>query len=196
MLLDEGSKLYLTFACLIIQNFETLNAGFQATNPDPTKLFQELEELRDFLVQKVYRDFRQRWLLWLLNYAKLGAKFEYDLKASNLSAERKTAIQQRCQAFIHEAINQIDKRIDNTSMKMNYVKYLAPEKCLSQMRPRFCDHPLEKLAKDEKFDVQKVANQYERIHMKTKWNEEFPDSEIPKDPVKFWTTVQNYENVV
>ncbi|KAK3895698.1 hypothetical protein Pcinc_000621 [Petrolisthes cinctipes] len=101
MLLDEGNKLYLTFACPIIQ----------ATNPDPTKLFQELEELRDFLVQKVYRDFRQRRLPWLLSYVKLGAKFEYGLKASNLSAERKTAIQQRCQAFIHEAINQIDKRI-------------------------------------------------------------------------------------
>lgn len=137
MLLDESNKLYLTFACPIIQNFESLNAGFQATNPDPTKLFQELQELRDFLVQKVYRDYRQRQIHWLLSDAKLGDKFEYDLKASSLSAERKTAIQQRCQAFIHEAINQIDKRIDNTTMKMNYVKYLAPEKCLSQMRPRF-----------------------------------------------------------
>ena len=67
MILDESNKLYLTFACPIIQNFETLNAAFQASNPDSTKLFQELEELRNFLLKKIYRDFSQRQLPWLLS---------------------------------------------------------------------------------------------------------------------------------
>ena len=126
MLHDETNKLYLTFACPIIQNFETLNAAFQATNPDPTKLFQEVEEFRDFLLQKVYKDFRQRQLPWLLSDAKLGDKFEYDLKLSKISPERKIAIQQRCHDFILEAVKQIDKRIDRTTIKINYVKYLSP----------------------------------------------------------------------
>ena len=196
MFLDEANKLYLTFACPIIQNFETLNAAFQTTNPDPTKLFKELEELRNFLLQKLYRDFRQRQLPWLLSDCKLGDKFELDLKVCNLSAERKQAIQQRCRDFMYEAVKQIDKRIDNTTMKMNYIKYLSPEKCLSQVRPKFTDLPLEKLARAEKFDVHKVANQYERIAVKTDWGAEFPSSEIPTDPVNFWTHVLNYENAI
>ena len=51
-ILDESNKLYLTFVCPIIQNFETLNAAFQALNSDPTKSFQELDELRNFLLKK------------------------------------------------------------------------------------------------------------------------------------------------
>lgn len=196
MLLDESNKLYLTFACPIIQNFETLNAAFQASNPDPTKLFEELEEFRNFLLQKLYQDFRQRQLPWLLSDGKLGDKFELDLKVCSLSVERKKTIQQRCHGFIVEAVKQIDKRIDKTTMKMNYIKYLSPKKCLSQVRPKYTDLPLEKLARAEKFDVQKVANQYERIAVKTDWGAEFPRSQIPTDPVVFWTHVLNYENAV
>lgn len=146
MLLDQTNKLYLTFACPM--NFQTLNAAFQASNPDPTKLFAELEELRNFLLQKVYRNIRQRQFPWLLSDDKLGDKFEYDLKSSTLTSDKKLAIKQRCLDFMHEAINQIDKRIDKTTMKMNYIKYLSPEKCLSQMEPRFCDLPLASLARE------------------------------------------------
>ena len=196
MILDESNKLYLTFACPIIQNFEALNAAFQASNPDPTKLFQELDELRNFLLKKIYRNFSQRQLPWLLSDGKLGDKFELDLKVCNLSADKKKAIQMRCHDFIVEAVKQIDKRIDKTTMKLNYIKYLSPQKCLSQVRPKFTDLPLEKLARAEKFDIHKVANQYERIAVKTDWGTEFPNSEIPAEPVAFWSKVLNFENAV
>lgn len=96
----EANKFDLTFACPIIQNFEALNADFQTSNPDSTKQFQELEDLRSFLLQKLYKDSRQQQLLWLLSDYKLGGKSELDSKVCSLSAERKQAIKQRCRDFI------------------------------------------------------------------------------------------------
>lgn len=194
MLNDEVNKLYLTFALPIIQNFESLNAAFQASNPDASKLFKELEDLRNFLLQKVYRDPHDRKICWAPNDRKLGEKFEYDLKCSSLVPEKKLEIQRRCRDVLLEAINQIDKRLDNTTMKMEYIKYLNPKICLSQVRPRFHDLPLEQLAKEQNFDVMKVANQYEQIAMKKDWREEFPGSDIPTNPVEFWSYVFDYEN--
>ena len=49
--------------------------------------------------------------------ANVGDKFELDLKVCNLSADKKKAIQMRCHDFIVEAVKQIDKRIDKTTMK-------------------------------------------------------------------------------
>lgn len=60
---------------------------------------------------------------------------------------------------MHEAINQIDKGLDKTTMKINCIKYLSPEKCLCQMKSRFHDLPL---AREEGFGVHKVDNQYEK----------------------------------
>ncbi|KAK4299842.1 hypothetical protein Pmani_027914 [Petrolisthes manimaculis] len=196
MLRDEVNKFYLTFALPFVQNFESLNAAFQASNPDPSKLFEELEELRMFLLQRVYKDPHERKHLWAPTDEKLGEKFEFDLKRSKLLPEKKLEIQRRCHDFLIEAINQIDKRIDNTTMKMKYIKHLSPKNCLSQMKPRFTneDLPFVQLAKDENFDILKVANQWEQLSMKTNWREEFPNSDIPTDPVEFWAKVHEYKN--
>lgn len=196
MLRDGVNKLYLTFVLPFVQNFESLNAAFQASNPDPSKLFEELEELRWFLLQRVYRDPHGRKHLWAPTDEKLGEKFESDLRCSKLPPEKKLEIQRRCHDFLIEAINQIEKRIDNTTMKMKYIKYLSPKNCLSQIKPRFMndDLPFVQMAKDENFDLLKVANQWEQISMKTNWREEFPNSDIPTDPVEFWAKVHEYKN--
>lgn len=123
------------------------------------------------MLQKVNRNIRQRQFPWLLSDDKLGDKFEYDLKSSTMTSEKKISIKQRCHEFMHAAINQIDKRIDKTTMKMHYIKNLNPENCLSQMKPRFSDFPLASLAREKGFGVQEVENQYEKISLKTNWKE-------------------------
>ncbi|KAK4301906.1 hypothetical protein Pmani_025977 [Petrolisthes manimaculis] len=176
-------------------NFESLNAAFQATNPDPSKLFKELEDMRTFLLQKVYRNHSERKNPWTPADGKLGDKLEFDLKNSLLPPEKKFDIKKRCREFLVEAINQIDKRIDQTTMKMSYIRNLTPAICLSQVKPRFNDQPeLGQLANEENYDLLTVANQYEQLSMKTDWRDEFPGSTIPSDPVAFWTYVLNYEN--
>lgn len=142
------------------------------------------------------RDPHGRKHLWAPTDEKLGEKFESDLRCSKLPTEKKLEIQRRCHDFLIEAINQIEKRIDNTTMKMKYIKYLSPKNCLSQIKPRFMndDLPLVQMAKDENFDLLKVANQWEQISMKTNWREEFPNSDIPTDPVEFWAKVHDYKN--
>ncbi|XP_042858157.1 uncharacterized protein LOC122244344 [Penaeus japonicus] len=79
---------------------------------------------------------------------------------------------------------------------MYYIKYLSPQKFLSQIRPKFCDLPLASLAREKGFDVKEGENQYEKISLKTNWKEEFPEFEIPKDPVKFWCHVLHHENAI
>lgn len=86
-LLDEVNKLYLTFTCPIIQIFESLSASFQASSPDPSKLFQDLEELRNFLLKIFYKDFRQRKLAWLSSNGKLGGKLEHGFICSKISSD-------------------------------------------------------------------------------------------------------------
>ncbi|KAK4322674.1 hypothetical protein Pmani_006575 [Petrolisthes manimaculis] len=151
--------------------------------------------MRSFPPSERY-DPHERKHLWAPTDEKLGEKFEFDLKRSKLLPEKKLEIQRRCHDFLIEAINQIDKRIDNTTMKMKYIKHLSPKNCLSQMKPRFTneDLPFVQLAKDENFDILKVANQWEQLSMKTNWREEFPNSDIPTDPVEFWAKVHEYKN--
>ncbi|KAK4324214.1 hypothetical protein Pmani_005216 [Petrolisthes manimaculis] len=88
MLSDEVNTFYLTFALPFVQNFESLNAVFQASNPDPSKLFEELEELRLFLLQRVYKDPHERKHLWAPTDEKMGEKFEFDLKRSKRLPEK------------------------------------------------------------------------------------------------------------
>ncbi len=195
MLHDETNKLYLHFACPIIQNFESVNAAFQATNPNLSKLFNDLDELRNFVLQKVYRDFLQRKLPWdLYNDCKLGEKFEYDLKCSSLKLDEKKSIKIHCFNFLTEIIKQVDQRIDNSTMKMKYIKYFDPNVILCQTRPRFNELGIYKLIKQENFTELTVANQYEHILMKTNWRDEFSDCQIPNNPIDFWIYVFNYEN--
>lgn len=190
MLCDEVNKLYLTFALPIIQNFESLNADFQASNPEPSKLFKELEDMRTSLLKKVYRNHSERKNPWTPADGKLGDKLEFDLKNSLLPPEKKFDIRKRFREFLVKAINQIDNRIDQTTMKMSYIRNLTPAICLSQVKPRFNDLPeLGQLAKEENYDLPTVANQFEQLSLKTDWRDEFPGSTIPSDPVAFWTYV-------
>lgn len=53
---DDVQKLYFTFACPKTQNFESLNAALQASLL-PNKLFHDLKELRNILLQKSTRIF-------------------------------------------------------------------------------------------------------------------------------------------
>ena len=45
MLIDEANYLHLTFMLPVIQNFEHMNAAFQATYADVCKLFKDLDVL-------------------------------------------------------------------------------------------------------------------------------------------------------
>lgn len=154
---------------------------------------KELEDLRAFLLQKVYRNPSERKTPWTPVNDKLGEKIAFDLKISNLAPEKKFDIKTR--ESLVEAISQIDKIINQTTMKMSYIKYLSPTICLSQVKPLFSDLPeLGQLAKEGNFDLLTVANQYEQLSMKTDWREEFLGSEIPSNPEAFRIYVLHYKN--
>jgi|SRR5215469_2231052 len=182
MLLDFTNYLYLTFILPIIQDFESVNASFQATNADPCKVFADLDILHQSLKQKI-------------KTKSLGAKFELCLKESNLTEIDKQTVKARCINFLLEASEQLEKRRTDETNIFKSVRLLQPKEILCQIRTKLQDFPKSfvEFAKNE--DMSKLESQYENIIF-VNWKDEFQTHEIPSNSIEFWTKVRNYENAL
>ncbi|KAK4319871.1 hypothetical protein Pmani_009217 [Petrolisthes manimaculis] len=136
MTCDERNFLYYTFVLPIIQDFEAVNAAFQATDPRPSKVSGELKHLHRSLVQRLYEDESMK-TAFAMNRAKYGDKFHYELTRSRVSEQEKHNIKQRCYDFLHEAKNQLEKRQSHDIDTIGNLKYFDPKMCLNQLRKPF-----------------------------------------------------------
>lgn len=76
MLADRRNFLYLTFVLPIIQDFEKVNAAFQATNANPVKVFEDLRQLHKSLVVRIYGGRSSKSDVLPLEKTDFGVKFE------------------------------------------------------------------------------------------------------------------------
>lgn len=197
MICDERNFLYLTFALPVIQDFESVNAAFQATDPQPSKVFGELMQLHRSLAQRLYEDESMKTPV-SMNRVKYGDKFHYELSKSRLSEKEKHSIKQRCYDFLHEAKNQLDKRISKDVDTIGNLKEFHPKKCLSQLRKSFPSisrtfAPLTYETADASRKTTLLQLQYDKLPS-VDWKQEFAGDAIPTDSVTFWASVQKYEN--
>ena len=180
MLSDVHNYLYLTFILPHIQDFESVNAAFQATNADPYKVFGDLDVLHKSLQLKIKNKL-------------FGAKLEMCLKDSKLPAENEETIKGRRLYFLIKANSQLDKQRDDNSVIVTTLRLFQPQ-CLSQVRTAYKDFPksFHDFVKDE--DTAKLCSQYEKLPF-VNWEKEFK-SEIPTETVEFWAAMVKYENAL
>ncbi|KAK3896263.1 hypothetical protein Pcinc_000007 [Petrolisthes cinctipes] len=79
MLADCRNFLYLTFVLPIIQDFEKVNAAFQASNTNPIKVFEDLQQLHKSLLVRLYEGGSTNSGILPLDQIDLGVKFDREL---------------------------------------------------------------------------------------------------------------------
>ena len=79
MFADRRNFLYFTFVLPIIQDFEKVNAAFQASNVNPGKVFEDLHHLHSSLLMRLYKDGSSDSTILPLHQVDLGVKFEREL---------------------------------------------------------------------------------------------------------------------
>ena len=109
MISDERNYLYLTFALPYIQNFESVNASFQATNAEPFKVFSKLKQLHSSILGRVYEDDGKK-VAYPPNQVKYGDKFQLEISQSKLPKEEKSQLTKRCLDFLIEAESRLEKK--------------------------------------------------------------------------------------
>lgn len=186
MICDDRNFLYYTFVLPVIQDFEAVNAAFQATDPQPSKVFCELKQLHRSLVQRLYEDESMK-TPFAMNQVKYGDKFQHELARSRLSEPEKYNIKQRCYDFLHEAKIQLEKRLSHDIDTIGNLKYFDPKHCLSQLRKPFpsisttFDHLTDGIANDSR-KTSLLQLQYDKL-LSVDWIQEFADGAIPSDAV-------------
>lgn len=190
MLADDINFLYLTFVLPIIKEFENVNAAFQATNADPSKVFKELDLLHQSILQRIdcCRNANS------ISTASMGAKFDLELSKSKINENSKLSLKRRCFDFLTEITEQLEKRLSSNIDNTLCLRAFKPNECLSQCRRPFQKFPLEFLEFTQ-CDAMILEEQYNKLLM-IDWKDEFSIKEISTDPIEFWSTVSKYENSV
>ena len=126
MLNDEANYLYLTFMLPVLQDFEHINAAFQATYADVCKLFKDVDVLHQLLKQKI-------------NFQCLGAKFDLLLKDSKPPQDQKANVTERCLNVVIEASKRLECQLINRANVVASISTFKPEALLCQVRQTFLD---------------------------------------------------------
>ena len=195
MISDERNYLYLTFALPHIQNFESVNASFQATDAELFKVFSELKQLHSSILKSVYKDDGKN-VAYPLSQVKYGDKFLLEISRSKLPEEEKSLLKQRCFDFLIEAESQLEKRLSRDTNVVENLRYLQPKMCLNQMCKTFsivAGAFTHLICSTSKVINMQLEQQYDKLLL-TDWRKEFPNEEIPHEAVNFWTVVRKYEN--
>ena len=192
---DETNYLLLNFLVPIIKDFERINMLFQASDADPSRMFNELDILFKATKSRVFEPSGHQKAQTQVDY---GAKFLLEVEKSKRQKAgdptwpgKVESTKVRCTDFLKEAIAQVEKRLPRSRDMFQSLAYLSPTRVLNQaMRVSFKDLPMLALVQGKE-DV--VESQYQRILFHP-WKEEplFQD-EIPTDPAKFWAIIWQYE---
>ncbi|KAK3862369.1 hypothetical protein Pcinc_001950 [Petrolisthes cinctipes] len=196
MLADCRNFLYLTFVLPIIQDFEKVNAAFQASNANPIKVFEDLQQLHKSLLVRLYEGGSTNSGILPLDQIDLGVKFDRELMKikTRLSEEDVNNLKKRCRDFLIEAKSQLEKRLSDNLEIISCINNFCPSKCLSQMRKDYKDIPTHFFDIHE-FDSDKIESQYRKLMM-INWKEEFSNGCIPDDAIAFWSVVRTYKNAL
>ena len=143
---DEVNHLYFHFLSPIVSEFERVNALFQSNDADPQNLVRELALLHKSLRYRVFGGGRNT-----LHHSRIdfGGKFQLEVQKflrvnNNDNAKRNIEeVLTRCQSFLVELIEQVEKRLPESESFFDGLKLLSPKTVLSQFnRSLFMSLPM------------------------------------------------------
>lgn len=124
--------LYLLFAQPIIMEFDKVNRLFQSENPDPVKLFEDLELLvKSMLLRVALKEHAfptAEWEKHLLHVraCNFGTVFLDALHNSTLSEEEKDQMLVRCRGYLVSCVKSLLKRLPSNLELFENFKFLRP----------------------------------------------------------------------
>ena len=192
MLSDTTNLLYFYFISPVVNEFEQVNAFFQAKDADPEEMVQELDLHYKSLQDRLFDGQGNRLPIHKVG---LGAKFGHELqlfaKNNPLQSAKVHEIQQRCTEMLVEALNQVEKRLPPSTAIFKGLSSFSPKRVLSQTaRVEFRDLPMRHLQAENE-DV--IEQQYRKI-LHINWAEQSVfDGQIPQGTDQFWAGILQHK---
>ena len=193
------NKVYLTFLSAELDAICKLNRLFQSENADVTKLFEDLSDYFNSLVQRIVHPSCLKSVS-PKNYANLelsenlipssalhlgySAQIVLDSIFGNTSQGAVDKIKEICLSFLHELANQVKKRLPENLAILRDLSFLSPRNATSQMKSSISS--LASRFSSIVPDVDALEREWNLIPTKI-WNE-------TKNVEKFWIEVYQTEN--
>ncbi|XP_064488440.1 uncharacterized protein LOC135400538 [Ornithodoros turicata] len=127
---DEVNLLFIKFVSPIVDEFERINKAFEAENPDPCRLHEDLLLFITSLMRRVvmpsFASPGSNWESHILHVraCAFGTTFRQALETANLDDDERTRVMERCRQFLVAAIKAVLKRVPSNIDLMENMKLL------------------------------------------------------------------------
>ncbi|XP_071578842.1 general transcription factor II-I repeat domain-containing protein 2B-like [Temnothorax nylanderi] len=118
-----------------------------------------------------------------------GQEFRKEFQGSQISAERKSQIQQRCFNFLKRFLTEMAQRLPTNFEIFKKIELLSPSRCTLQVRIKFEELPLQDFF-DSDCDVSLYKSQWEKLSF-VDWNAHYK-GDVPTNILVFWPDVYKY----
>ncbi|XP_061728457.1 uncharacterized protein LOC133533482 [Cydia pomonella] len=191
---DDVNYAYISFIYPILTNVNRVNKLFESKDADHSKLYDELTNLIDTLVDKIILPtqkvdiFTQNIQDFIDNKCYLGYRFETHLqtmKDKGLPPNQEEIIRNRCIQFIASLIQELKNRLPENLKLMKSIQKISVEHALSHNKEPITELMLHFNKKQE--DIAKIDEQWHQIHLLS-WKN-------TKNTKEFWYEVLKFEDI-
>ncbi|KAL0859016.1 hypothetical protein ABMA27_010870 [Loxostege sticticalis] len=197
MLKSKTNLLYMTFLGTYLKPITMANKVFQASNADPLKLLEEINNLLltylTILIPPAQLDKADKNSLsnydfeqYLMDATYMNFGYAFNEKSDGIRDYELKDVKQRCKEFIIEICKQIQKRLPNNMKNLENCKLLSPKNATSQLKPDITN--IAKSFKTICSDVDSVIQEWNALH-RTDWKS-------TEQTEEFWVEVYNFKNAV
>lgn len=197
ILKSKANLLYMTFLGTYLKYITMTNKMFQATDADPLKLLEEVNNLLltylTILIPPAQLEKADKHSLsnydfekYIMDSSYMNFGYAFNEKSEGIREHELKDIKQRCKEFLIEICKQIQKRLPNNMKTLENLKLLSPKNATSQIKPDITN--LAKSFKTVCNDVDSLVQEWNALH-RTTW-------ESTKTTEEFWVEVYNFKNAV
>lgn len=192
---DDVNYAYISFLYPILTNVNRVNKLFESKDADHSKLYNELTNLIDTLVDKIKLPtqkvdiFTENIQNYIDTNCYLGYRLETHLKTmktKGLPPDQEDVIRSRCIQFIVCLIQELKNRLPENLKLMKSIQVISVEHALSHNKEPITDLMLHFNKKQE--DIAKLDEQWRQIHL-LNWKN-------TKNTKEFWYEVLKFEDAV
>ena len=187
MLNEPANRLYFEFLCLIVAEYERVNAMFQCNEPNVVKMHREFSMQVKSMKDRIY--YPDGKTLKEMRHVTFGARF-LDLCSKQTNPTMVAAVQKRCHEFLVNANDETRDRVSGHMETMAKMAKITPEVVLHRLKEgKVQDLPFQEFIED--LDV--LESQLQRINY-VDWLVELNIEEIPDNAAKFWGLLSEYSD--
>lgn len=198
MFKSKTNLLYMDFLGTYMKPITLVNKMFQASNADPLKLLEEINNLLytylTVLVPPIQLQKADKQSLSNFEFEKhtmdpkfMNFGYSFDVKSQNIKEEDLKDVKMRCKNFLMEICKEIRKRLPDNMKILENCKLMSAKNATSQLRKPDITN-LAKSFKSVCGNVDSTVQEWNSLH-RTMWN-------CTDHSEEFWIEVYNMKNAV